>query len=71
MGMIVSTFTSLGTLGRPVVDQTGLTGKFDWFIEFLPELPPGAELPPDASGTTFQESLKHQIGIKLVPQKGP
>jgi uncharacterized protein (TIGR03435 family) len=71
MPMIVSTFTSLGTLGRPVVDQTGLEGKYDWYVEFMPEYPPGVQLPPDASGATFLEALKSQLGIKLVAQKGP
>jgi uncharacterized protein (TIGR03435 family) len=71
MAMIVSTFTSLGSLGRPVVDQTGLAGKYDWYVEFMPEYPPGVQLPPDTSGVTFLEALKGQLGIKLTPQKGP
>lgn len=71
MAQIVSTFTSLGSLGRPVIDQTGLQGKFDWFIEYLPEYPPGANLPPEASGPSFVDALKDQLGIRLIPQKGP
>lgn len=74
MDSIVSTFSGLGNLGRPVVDQTGLTATYDWFLEFLPELPPGAEMPgrpPDASGPSFVEALRNQIGIRLVSQKGP
>jgi uncharacterized protein (TIGR03435 family) len=74
MEQIVSTFSGLGNLGRPVIDQTGLTGTYDWFIEFLPELPPGAEIPgrpPDASGPSFSDALHNRLGIKLVPQKGP
>jgi uncharacterized protein (TIGR03435 family) len=71
MTMIVNTFTGLGQLGRPVVDQTGLTGNYDWYISFLPEYPPGAQLPPDMSGPSFVEAIKAQLGIKLVPQKGP
>jgi uncharacterized protein (TIGR03435 family) len=78
MESIVGTFSGLGNLGRPVVDQTGLTGTYDWYIEFLPELPPGLPpgaviqgRPPDASGPSFIEALRNQIGIKLVSQKGP
>lgn len=74
MEATVSTFSGYGKLGRPVVDKTGLTGTYDWYIEFLPELPPGVELPgrpPDASGPTFLEALHKQLGIKLVSQKGP
>jgi uncharacterized protein (TIGR03435 family) len=74
METIVGTFSGLGNLGRPVVDKTGLTGTFDWYIEFLPELSNGAPmpgLPPDASGPTFTDAIRNQLGIKLVPQKGP
>jgi uncharacterized protein (TIGR03435 family) len=74
MEAIVSTFSGLGSLGRPVIDQTGLTGTYDWFIAFLPELPPGMVMegrPTDAAGPTFLEAIRSQLGIKLVPQKGP
>jgi uncharacterized protein (TIGR03435 family) len=74
METAVSTFSGYGNLGRPVIDRTGLTGTYDWYIEYLPELPPGAQLPgrpPDAYGPTFMEALHKQLGIKLVPQKGP
>jgi len=74
METMVSTFSGYGSLGRPVVDKTGLTGTYDWYIEFLPELPPGVEMPgrpPDAAGPTFIEALHKQLGIKLAPQKGP
>jgi uncharacterized protein (TIGR03435 family) len=74
MEAIVGTFSGLGNLGRPVVDQTGLAGTYDWYLEFLQELPPGAEMPgrpPDASGPSFLEALRNQLGIKLVSQKGP
>jgi uncharacterized protein (TIGR03435 family) len=74
MDAIVGTFSGLGNLGRPVIDQTGLTGTYDWFLAFLPELPPGAQMPgrpPDAGGPSFLEAIRNQLGIKLVSQKGP
>lgn len=71
MEMVVSTFTGLGNLGRPVLDQTGLTGNYDFKIEFLPEVPPNMQLPPEAVGPSFIDALRDQLGIKLVPQKGP
>jgi hypothetical protein len=38
-------------LDRPVIDKTGLTGKYDFVLEFAPDpsrirLPPGGALPP-------------------------
>jgi uncharacterized protein (TIGR03435 family) len=67
------TIPSLG-IDRPVVDQTGLTGTFDFVIEFSPQidtpLPPGANLTPDPNGPTLQEALKEQLGLKLDPATG-
>lgn len=78
MEAIISTFSGLGSLGRPVIDQTGLTGTYDWYIEFLPDLPPGLPpgavidgRPPDAAGPSFLDAIRNQLGIKLTPQKGP
>ena len=70
MAQIVSTFTGMGNLGRPVVDQTGLAGNYDWVMEFIDERP-GRNPPPDADGPTFQQALKNQVGVKLVPTKAP
>lgn len=52
------------------VDGTGLAGRFDVDIQFMPEANgPGSN--PDASGPTFTEALKKQLGLKLVEQKTP
>jgi uncharacterized protein (TIGR03435 family) len=64
-----------GNLGRPVLGQTGLTGTFDFSFEFTPQLSmpppsPGATAGPE-SGSTFQEALKEQLGLKLLPGTGP
>jgi uncharacterized protein (TIGR03435 family) len=60
---------------RPVLDETGLTGKFDFVIEWTPQFdgppPPGVNFQPDPTGPTFLEALKDQLGLKLVPQTGP
>ena len=62
-------------LGRPMIDQTGLTGTFDFTLEYTPELrgplPPGADFQPDSSGPSFEEALQEQLGIKLKSEKGP
>jgi uncharacterized protein (TIGR03435 family) len=60
---------------RPMLDQTGLSGRFDFNIEFLPESngsrSPSADAMPEAPGPTFAEALKNQLGLKLVKQTGP
>ena len=63
-------------LDRPVVDQTGLTGQFDFDLTFMPDdtifaghmqLPPvDSPNPPPALLTAMQE----QLGLKLSAYKG-
>ena len=68
-------------VSRPVVNKTGLDGKFDWKLEWAPEpapLQPGlssdnqaAITPPDLSGPSIFTALQEQLGLKLESQKGP
>ncbi len=65
-------------LDRPVVDQTGLSGRFDFSLRFTPDdsqwplaQPPGATFQPDPNGPTFLEALQEQLGLKLESQTGP
>ena len=60
-----------GVVGRPVVDKTGIQGNVDYTLERAATVLPGADSNPDESGPTFEEALKEQLGLKLVPQKGP
>jgi uncharacterized protein (TIGR03435 family) len=64
---------SLVGVDRPVVDRTGLSGNFDFSIEFTPETngPPSPDFQPDATGPTFLEALQDQLGLKLEPTTGP
>jgi len=68
MAQIVNTFSGMGNLGRPAVDQTGLTGTYDWVMEFIDERP-GRNPPADATGMTFVQALEKQCGLKLVSTK--
>jgi uncharacterized protein (TIGR03435 family) len=53
---------------RPVVDKTGLTGFYDFRLEFAPERPPGAE---QIEGPSIFEALKQQLGLRLDATKAP
>jgi uncharacterized protein (TIGR03435 family) len=82
MGLIANFLPGPGNLGRPVVDQTGLKGTYDFSLEWAPEssvngesklnslAPPGVEFHPDQSGPMFVEALKEQLGLKLESTKG-
>jgi uncharacterized protein (TIGR03435 family) len=71
---IASFISSLGILTRPAVDQTGLSGQFDFTIEFTPERkgpPPQDVQPDDVQSTTLQEALREQLGLKLKATRAP
>ncbi len=55
-----------GRLDHPLVDQTGLTGKFDFTLQWTPE-----SNATDSPGSTFLEALRDQLGLKLTSTKGP
>ncbi len=54
--------------GRPVVDQTGLTGKYDFTLEYTP----ADRAATDETGRpSIFTALEEQLGLKLVPTKQP
>src|SRR6185312_13171579 len=58
------------SIDRPVVDQTGLSGKFDFVID----LPKGATrrgVSTDDTGPFFVETLQDELGLKLESSTGP
>lgn len=66
------------TVGRPVIDMTGLTGKYDWKLEWTPDsgmATPGPDNPQaqsgDAPGPTIFTAVQEQLGLKLETAKGP
>jgi uncharacterized protein (TIGR03435 family) len=51
-------------LDRPVIDKTGITGRFDFTLEFARNM-------ADDTGTSIFTAVQEQLGLKLVPDKGP
>jgi bla regulator protein BlaR1 len=69
--------SQLGELIRPVVDQTGLKGQFDFTMELpagmitLFPKPPNPDDPsPDPKGPLFLNAVREQLGLKLVRSRG-
>jgi|SRR5579864_5110878 len=67
-----------GPAGRPVFDKTGLNGIYDVTLEYVREqslsasVPgDGAAAPPDPGGPSILAALEDQLGLKLVPSRGP
>lgn len=69
----------LGTfMDRPVIDQTGIKGGYDFALAYTMDLPPGVSegamvngAPLDTSGPTIFEALRQQLGLRLESRKGP
>jgi uncharacterized protein (TIGR03435 family) len=66
-------------LGRIIVDKTGLTGRYDFALEWAPEdAAPAAgggstsgAVVPEQSGPDIFTAIQEQLGLKLKPAKGP
>jgi uncharacterized protein (TIGR03435 family) len=65
-----------GSVGRMVLDQTGLGGAFDLDLEWTPdhtslpgEASPGA--PPTSEGSSIFTALQEQLGLRLDSRRGP
>jgi uncharacterized protein (TIGR03435 family) len=76
MSLVAEGLGQLGRLGRPVIDQTGMSGLVDFAIEFVPDV--GSQLAggaPDAQsdlpGTSFLDALTQQLGLKIESTKAP
>lgn len=53
-----------GEIGRRVVDQTGLTGLWDFTLETVPPMQDAAP-----AGPTMLEAMQDQLGINLKPAR--
>jgi uncharacterized protein (TIGR03435 family) len=62
-----------GNLDRPVVDKTGLPGRFDIHLEYTRQRPPEttAELPNASAAPPIFSALQQQLGLRLKADKGP
>jgi uncharacterized protein (TIGR03435 family) len=56
--------------GRVVVDETGLTGHYDWVLDQI-ELRPAAAGTPEEPTVSIFQALPDQLGLKLEPSKAP
>jgi uncharacterized protein (TIGR03435 family) len=70
-------------LGRPVLNETGFSGEFDFHLDFTPDEatmglpgygpgdPGGPRLPTDPDRPNIFAALQEQLGLKLASAKGP
>ncbi len=62
-------------LGRVVLDRTGLTGNYDFKLQFAPfpmgVSPDDAAVPTGGAYPYIFAALEEQLGLKLMPTRGP
>jgi uncharacterized protein (TIGR03435 family) len=72
-------------LGRPVLDETGLKGNYDFTLQWTPDESQGQMFrvpeegqqaggnppPPEAVGPSVFTAIQEQLGLRLKPEKGP
>ena len=67
------------SLGRPVVDETGIKGRFNITLQWAPYDGAAAKLGGtemsgavlDSPGPSLFTAIQEQLGLKLEPRKGP
>ena len=69
----ISMFVTLlaDKLGRPVINKTGLTGRYDFDLSYVPG---SGQLPPDDADTSAPSlftAIREQLGLRLESAKGP
>jgi uncharacterized protein (TIGR03435 family) len=74
MGNLVS-LLQRAILDRPVLDKTGLSGRYDFDLEWAPdETQFGGGLPPASAAATSPplfEAIQQQLGLRLEATRGP
>ena len=65
-------------LDKPVLDQTGLTGRFNVHLEWTPDDATSSALnestepaPANNTGPSIFTAVREQLGLELKPAKGP
>jgi uncharacterized protein (TIGR03435 family) len=85
MANLARKLSSRGNLGRPVVDKTGLTGKYDYTLKWTPDqgrspMFKGPESgqqgvddrpSPESSAPSLFPAIQEQLGLKLESTKAP
>jgi bla regulator protein BlaR1 len=64
-----SPFLGPATHGQPVIDQTSLKGAYDFTLSYSPEQ--SADTTTAETDPPMFTAIQQQLGLKLVPSKGP
>jgi uncharacterized protein (TIGR03435 family) len=59
------------SLGRTVIDKTGLTGLYNFTLTYASDADAGSQASDAPSGPSIFTALEEQLGLKLESAKGP
>jgi uncharacterized protein (TIGR03435 family) len=72
LAMLVRALMSAGQLDRVVVDRTGLTGNYDYALNWTPDATSASgEDPSDTNLPSLLTAIREQLGLRLEPSMGP
>lgn len=60
-------------INQPIVESTGLTGRYDLKLEWAQDLSaaPAADAPPEAAKLSIFGAVEYQLGLKLESTRAP
>jgi uncharacterized protein (TIGR03435 family) len=67
MAQLVSQFSKINGVDRPVINKTGLTGTYDYKLEWGDD----AAVTGDPTVASVFSAFQEQLGLKLEPTKAP
>ena len=77
MLQVAQNFSGTAPIGRPVFDRTGLSGRYDWRLQWVPMFIPspandGTNIanPAADTGPNIFTALTEQVGLKLQSERG-
>ena len=68
LDQLIDRFSLPGMFKRPVINETGLTNRYDYTVDF-PQWNPSWNGHPDANRDAWTNALSKQLGLELVPAK--
>ena len=67
MAQLANWFSNANGVDRPVVDQTGLSGHYDFTLEWSNPLAGDA----DPAAPSIFTAMREQLGLRLEPRRAP
>jgi len=71
MSALARSLSAQTAADRPVIDKTGLTGKYDFHLAYDMHIPGLTPSPDDPPSMILFDAVQKQLGLKLVDAKAP